>query len=371
METTEVIETLEDFEKLGDDWNELLQASESNCIFLTWEWLYTWWKHLSEDRKLHILTVRSGRKLLAIAPLALNPSRLTLSPFLSLEFLGTGSVGSDYLDFIVRRGKEQETLQTMAGYLAGEKRMVQLAQVKKGFTFAKGFVEQLKQLGWSSLETKTDVCPFINLSKQSWESYLASLGSSHRSNFKRRFKNVEKEFDIQFEKVDSEAKRHAAIKILIDLHNLRWKGRGVSSAFHTSGLVSFHEEFSRLALERGWLRLYVLWLNGRPAASLYGFKYGSVFYFYQSGLDPEFEKQSVGLVTMGLAIRGAIEEGVEEYDLLHGDEPYKFLWACEVRELTRLELYPPQLRGFIYRQTMGWLRTIRKAAKHVITQKFN
>ena len=135
-------------------------------------------------------------------------------------------------------------------------------------------------------------------------------------------------------------------------------------------MISFHEEFSRLALERGWLRLYVLWLNGRPAAS-YGFKYGPVFYFYQSGLDPEFEKQSVGLVTMGLAIRKAIEEGVEEYDLLHGDEPYKFLWSRQVRELTRLELYPPQMRGFICRQTMGWLRTFRKAAKHVVSPKFS
>jgi CelD/BcsL family acetyltransferase involved in cellulose biosynthesis len=275
------------------------------------------------------------------------------------------------LDFIIRRGEEQEALQAMAGYLGGEKRMVQLAQVKKGSACANGFVEQIKQLGWSSLETKTDVCPFINLSKQSWDSYLASLGSSHRSNFKRRLKNLEKEFDMQFEKIDSEAQRHGAIKILIDLHNQRWKGRGMSSAFHTSGLISFHEEFSRLALEHGWLRLYVLWLNGRPAASLYGFKYGPVFSFYQSGLDPEFEKKSIGLVTLGMAIRNAIEECVEEYDLLHGDEPYKFLWAREVRELTRLELYPPQLRGFIYRQTMGWLRTFRKAAKHVISPKSN
>ena len=223
----EIISDKSDFEKLEDDWNDLLQASDSDCIFLTWEWLYTWWKHLSEDRKLHILTVRSGRKLSAIAPLALNPSRLTLSPFLSWEFLGTGTVGSDYLDFIIRRGKEQETLQAIADYIGGEKRMVQLAQVKKGSTFAQGFVEQLKQLGWSSLETKTEVCPFINLSKQSWKSYLAGLGSSHRSNFKRRLKNLEKEFDMQFEKIDSEEKRHGAIKILIDLHNLRWKGRGL------------------------------------------------------------------------------------------------------------------------------------------------
>ena len=55
---------------------------------------------------------------------------------------------------------------------------------------------------------------------------------------------------------------------------------------------------------------------------------------------------------MGLAIKSAIEEGVQDYDLLHGDERYKFLWARDERELVRLELYPPRVRGAFYRRAM-------------------
>ena len=76
-----------------------------------------------------------------------------------------------------------------------------------------------------------------------------------------------------------------------------------------------------------------------PVAALYGFFYQRVFYFYQSGYDPRYRKHSVGLVTMGLAIKSAIEDGAEEYDMLHGDESYKFQWAKDVRELEHLELY--------------------------------
>src|SRR5207245_43184 len=83
------------------------------------------------------------------------------------------------------------------------------------------------------------------------------------------------------------------------------------------------------APDRGWLRLSELRLDGRPAASLYGFRYRDTFSFYQSGFDPAYARDSVGLVTMGLAIRSAIEEGAAEYDLLHGDEAYKFQWARE------------------------------------------
>src|SRR6185437_5964034 len=99
------------------------------------------------------------------------------------------------------------------------------------------------------------------------------------------------------------------------------------NAFDTPVLVAFHHEVTRLALERGWLRLYVLRLNGRPAAGLYGFLYRSTFYFYQSGFDAAYHKQSVGLIAMGLGIKNAIEEGAKEYDLLHGSEDYKSHWS--------------------------------------------
>src|SRR5262245_4792887 len=144
----EILSEASDFERLKADWEELLRDSDSNRIFLTWEWLFTWWKHLSESRKLHIITVRSGRKLIAIAPLAVNPLRLTLSPFRSLEFLGTGSIGSDYLDFIIRRGEEHKTQRLLSDYLAAGKMMVRLAQVKKGTSFAKLFTKNLEHRGW-------------------------------------------------------------------------------------------------------------------------------------------------------------------------------------------------------------------------------
>src|ERR1019366_3006589 len=43
------------FEALRDEWGELLESSDADCLFLTWEWLSTWWKHLAGDRRLAIL----------------------------------------------------------------------------------------------------------------------------------------------------------------------------------------------------------------------------------------------------------------------------------------------------------------------------
>src|SRR5947208_3013965 len=346
-----MIESIEDasgFEKLREEWTDLLDASASNCLFLTWEWLYTWWTHLSEGRRLLLVTVRSDGQLIAIAPLTLRPPRLIrLVPFRSLEFLGSGIIGSDYLDFIVRVGKEQDACRALADYLRHGKLMLELTQLERRSCLAEQFAAELRGRGWSLSETKTDVCPFIDLSGHSWQSYLATLGSEHRYNFGRRLKNLMKQFEVRFEPVCSEEQRQDALSILIALHNLRWQGRACSEAFYTDDLISFHDELSRLALEKGWLRLFVLQLDGKPVASLYGFSYHRVFYYVQAGVDPIYGKYSTGLVAMGLAIKNALEEGVEEYDLLHGDEPYKFHWARAARDLGRLELYPTGTRGLL------------------------
>jgi CelD/BcsL family acetyltransferase involved in cellulose biosynthesis len=365
----EKIESAEAFRKLSAEWKELLNASPANCLFLTWEWLFTWWKHLAEGRKLSLLTLRRGRELLAIAPLALGPRELkSFSPFRSLEFLGTGIIGSDYLDLIMKREREKEGLQEMAEYLAGANRTIKLDHVNRKSCLAAELARRLKELGWGMCEAKSNVSPFIDLSGHSWESYLATLGSEHRYNFKRRLKNLMKRFDVRFEPARTEGERRKALAALIGLHTMRWQNYGNRGAFHSPAVLSFHEEMSRIALERDWLRLYVLWLGEKPAAAFYGFRYQGVFYFYQSGFDPGLSKLSVGMVSLGLAIQSALEEGAEEFDFLYGDEPYKFLWARQARELGWMEIYPPGMAGMLHKQSLEWNRAARRMARQMLQQ---
>lgn len=353
-----MIETIEDaagFEKLRDEWDTLLETSASNCFFLTWEWLYPWWKHLSGDRTLRIVTLRSGGELVAIAPLASRPRRLArLVPFRSLEFIGADRVCSDYLDLIIKRGREPEALDALAGYLSREKLMIEMANVRRK-SLATQLSAELERHGWSRSEETIAVCPFTSLAGHSWQSYLASLGPEHRYNFRRRLKNITKMAHMRFEEARSPAQAQHMLEELVALHNMRWRDRGGSDAFDSPDLIAFHEEVTQLALDRGWLKLYLLTLDGRPAAALYGFHYHATFYFMQAGFDPRFRKHSVGLLTMGLAIRTAIDEGMDECDMLRGDEAYKFHWARERRELGRLELYPPRLSALLYKrvQSMG------------------
>lgn len=362
----DVVERAVDFEALREEWTELLTSSRSDSLFLTWEWLYSWWTHFGESRRLFIVTVRSGSQLVAIAPL--TSRRRWAGPLSApvLEFAGTGIVGSDYLDVIVRISCETEALEALTRFLAGTGVSMRLPRIDRASAVAKDLGRALTAEGWESVEVATEICPFIDLSAGSWDHYLSTLGASHRYNFRRRLRNLNKEYDVRFRCAESHQDRREAFRHVVKLHRQRWQCRGGSDAFDGPGVLAFHEDVSRLALERGWLRLSVLELDGRPAAAFYCFRYGQTFHFYQSGFDPALERSSVGLVMMGLTIRDAIAEGATDFDLLHGTESYKFLWASQVRQLVRLELYPPGRLGRMHRNAAVVTAATKRFARRVL-----
>lgn len=365
--TVETVTDVSRFDDLREEWNALLATSAADCLFLTWEWLSTWWRHLSGARRLHLILVRAAGELIAIAPLCVRPPRIRrLIPFRVVEFLGTGSIGSDYLDVIVKQGREAEAIAALAERLAGERFVLDLAQIDRRSSLAARVAERLTARGWTRIERPGDVCPFIPLAGRTWEAYLATLHGKHRSNFTRRHRALEERSDTRFALVTSETERGPALQAMIGLHQQRWQHRGGSDALYTSELLAFHDEFTRLALAREWLRLFILHVGGKPVAALYGFSYRDKFLFYQTGFDPDYSRHGVGQVTVGRVIKHALGEGLGEFDFLHGDESYKFDWTKTVRQLGRLELYGPGLRGRAQRTTAELGRRARAIARRAL-----
>lgn len=356
-----VIRDVAEFNALQGDWNDLLRASSCDCLFLTWEWLHTWWTCLAGDRKLHIITVRNSGELIGIAPLALRPafSRKWM-PLPALEFLGSGTVGSDYLSFLLRDGCEQAASREIAQCLAKTGCMMELVRVEKSSLAMTNLALQLRLSNWKSFYLTTNYCPYITLSGHNWNSFLQSLHSTHRKLLERKVRKLYRDFEVKFERVQSESQRQSTMEIYVDLHRKRWSDEGGSSAIGDEQSIRFHQRFSSICLLRGWLRMYTLTLNGKPAAVLYMFSYNDVYYYYQCAYDTDFSKFSVGMVILSHAIQEAIEEGAIEFDFLHDDEEYKYLWADNERQLMRLELYPSMHSGRIYQKLVS--------AKHQLAQ---
>ena len=67
-------------------WNRLLETSETHSVFLTWQWLSTWWDCFKDGADLYTFAVLQDDKLIGVAPLRLcreGSERI-------VEFLGMG-----------------------------------------------------------------------------------------------------------------------------------------------------------------------------------------------------------------------------------------------------------------------------------------
>lgn len=339
-----VIADAGEFHALRGEWNALLDATGSWNPFLTWEWMSAWWTHLRAAATLNLVTVRANGQLIAIAPLMIV--RRGLSMPARLEFIGV-EAGGDYLDLIVRQGHESAALAALARWLDAQSLPLHLDHLPPG-PVSRALWHELAYAGWTAIEGTPDVCPFIDLAGHTWDSYLASIGSSHRANVRRRLRGLDAAFAVRFDAVQMHDDRRHALEALFTFHDQRWACGG-STAFSTTPLRAFHHEVTRSALEQGWLRMYALWLDNTLAATMYGFARDGRFYFYQHGSHAAYGSYSLGLALMALSVRAAINEGLREFDLLYGHEPYKKLWARHERQLGRLMLFPPRLAG-------RWLR---------------
>jgi CelD/BcsL family acetyltransferase involved in cellulose biosynthesis len=120
---------------------------------------------------------------------------------------------------------------------------------------------------------------------------------------------------------------------LVSLHKERW---GARSQVFASGRGAFHREFAAVALERGWLRLWLAEAEGRAIAASYGFRFAGVEYGYQAGRDPAWDRAGVGTGLIEHTIREACADGVGEFRMLRGGESYKQAYATDMRNVVTI-----------------------------------
>src|SRR5690349_6584455 len=104
------------------------------------------------------------------------------------EFLGSGIIGSDYLDAIIENGREDAVLAEFGRELNSWGLMLQLNQLRANNCIVADLPRVLGEHHWVASKTRINVCPFIDLKNHTWETYLSSLSASQRYSFNRKLR---------------------------------------------------------------------------------------------------------------------------------------------------------------------------------------
>jgi CelD/BcsL family acetyltransferase involved in cellulose biosynthesis len=347
-----IIDTLEGFEKLKEQWNNLLVQSCANTIFLTWEWLYSWAEtYLGRENRLFIIMVYDEDEVVGIAPWYIGCEHLSTFRLRKIEFLGSPDADSDYLDVIMRKGKEKKVSRLIYDFLfAGGSRMwdcLFLRDIPAESLFLLYFAEKMREDGKYAEFQSCSYCPTAPLPTSS-EDFLSGLSSHHRFNLRRHRRLLEKDGNYahqSFRGPDG------------------WASLDTFLAFHRDKKGCNDERFYSLlkacvarCKDKDWVQIDLLSVNEKPAAALFHFQYGNVTSQYIMVTDKTINpKISIGNVLIGLCIEASIKRGISAYDFLKGAEEFKFSWAGSGK--SSLTFFLPQKR------ILPWIFTVKNFIK--------
>jgi CelD/BcsL family acetyltransferase involved in cellulose biosynthesis len=101
---------------------------------------------------------------------------------------------------------------------------------------------------------------------------------------------------------------------------------------------AFHKDIANQFLKKDWLHFSILTVDGKIVGAEYGFVYNQKLYGLTTARDPLYSKYNVGHLHRMFLIKDAIEKGLQEFDCLRGDEPYKYHWTKSARRCMQITM---------------------------------
>jgi CelD/BcsL family acetyltransferase involved in cellulose biosynthesis len=198
----------------------------------------------------------------------------------------------------------------------------------------------------------SNASPRVRTEGLTWDAYMNRRSHKFRRTVRNFERRLSREWALSYRLSEQPDRIEGDMAALHELHERRWGGAPGAPDYRR--ISEFERELAPLALELGWLRLWTMELEGRPAVGLFGLRYGGTEWAIRIGRDPDPRRRniSVGLVLFAHAIRAAIEDGVGTYRLGRGTSEYKQRLADDDPGLVQIGVP----RGLVGRLALGAAR---------------
>ncbi|MDP6555232.1 MAG: GNAT family N-acetyltransferase [Pirellulaceae bacterium] len=360
------IATTEDLERLKPNWNFLAHGMP----FRTWQWLFNWWKHYGDGKKLYTLAVHDdGGVLVGVAPWFIETRG---NDGLVIQFLGSGEVCTDYLTILATTEYARAVSTAIAEWLVRATRghvesedqwdLLDLEAVLVGDANIEILLSALQINGCTS-----NRCPALNCWRlalpSSWDEFTSGLKKAHAKKIRKVSRQLFDSGRGVIRNLDKSTELEERMRVFVDLHQLRWTSLGEPGCFASRQFDSFLHDSAADLFAAQMLGISCLEIEGQPVAIEFFLSSAAARYVYQGGLDPRALKESPGHATMSRIIRDAIQAGCQYLDFLRGDESYKATWGARPMRTEHIRVAAdrlgPRLRNqaWFAGQTMkGWIK---------------
>jgi tetratricopeptide (TPR) repeat protein len=342
----EIIDQLEIFQALKNQWALVYEADRQAQFFLSWTWLFAQIKRCEKQHEMwFILAAKSSTdpsEYVAFFPLKISIYEYPEGGLYS-KLSMAGVTDSEHIGFICLPDYEAEVTSAFASYLQKQEewsvfevRNIQKVEGRMNLLLKEFLGEDfdLKDHYHKSDFDQIDnnIIPYVSLPNE-WEDYLQNILSTNtRQKIRRLLRKIESSQELYVTQVDADNLEHH-IEILCKFWRTNWEGR--KDPEHCQRFLEYVNLVLHHCFEHQCLYLAVLWQGDRPLgaiANLMDFSHKTVLFFI-GGRDDTIKDLPPGIILQAYAIQYAIQNGFKTYDFLMGNEAYKYSFGAQERQI--------------------------------------
>lgn len=328
---------------MGHEWDALVERAGIDHPFLRHDWVCSWWECFGSGKELYVVAVRAGEQLIGLAPLMRTRSRMYGLPVRRLELIANDH--TPRFDLVIADGADEVYVEivnhlstqapswdvVMLPELPGTSRTVAVLQ---RLAHAKSMRSGVWVAGSS---------PKISLAG-SFDAFMATLSANRRATLRKRMRRLQQLGPVAIEVVGDVAELPEALQDGMRIEAAAWKGAAGTAIASDQHVRRFYSQIAERAAKSKTLQLLFLKVAGKRIAFAYCLRQGRTLYLLKTGYDPEYAEHSPFNVLMQLTIEAAFRDGIETFDLLGSDDPWKVAWTS---------LRTERLWLFLYRNTLA------------------
>ena len=339
--TFRVLRTTEEWTKLRDAWDAIVERERESIFGLdvtsTLTWVETLWENHLQRKGLEVLVAESAGRVEAVLPLYRTPKKVHSVSCTSLA--PVTELYSNRCGFLLNEPRA-ELLEAM---LEGLREHVSDWDVFM-FTLVEDspsrlLLAELERQGRVSPEKiSSQRSPYIALDKP-WDAYFAGLPRKFRWNLR----NFEKKMNAAgsvvrriFESGSNLEEFHRAVQ---EIERASWKEEAGTSLTANTLQETFHATLMHAAAERGWFSGHVLFFRDEPVSYVWGLEYGNIFYDFKESYKSAYRDLGAGHVLKLSLMESLFAKRVAFYDYMGLCEEYKLRWTDKTYERSTFLLY--------------------------------
>jgi CelD/BcsL family acetyltransferase involved in cellulose biosynthesis len=338
------VERYESVAPVAREWNELTDRIDANP-FTRPGWFDAWWRAFGTGgaARLEILTVRNGGRLSAVVPLIAR--RGVHEPPTNAHTVELACLAED----------DGAASVLASAMLARRPRRMTLRWANPERCGVGAITASFMHNGYRTVVDPSQQSPFIPL-QGGWARYESQLSNKVRSDLRRRRRRLAERGEVSVEVSDGSERLDELLAEGFRVEAAGWKGRAGTAIASRAETHRFYVDVAGWAATMGILRLAFLRVGERPVAFMYAFEDERAFYNIKTGYEPAFSEFAPARLLLSEMVQRAFVRGLERFEFLGRDEPYKLEWTSTCHEAVRVHAFAPTLPGRLEWAafTYGW-----------------